>query len=82
MKCLRSKKKYDLIIKFTKESYVDIRNDSQFNELAEWKKHGTLGFRGFCLLDKEETEKFIVENLKLDLKDYQVIKATSLYMPS
>ena len=82
MKNQNNKMKYDLIIKFNLESYVDLRNSDVLSELADWKKYGTSGFRGFCLLNKEDTEKIIIEKLALDPKDFQVLNTTGLYVPS
>ena len=44
------------------------RNSNEFMELADWKKFGTSGFRGFCLLNKEE-----IENIKIDMDDSEFL---------
>jgi len=76
-------KRYDLIIQFNSDSYVDIRKINDLNILAEWKKYGEFGYRGFCTLNKEEIENIIIEVLKIELKDFRVIKGnTGLYIPS
>lgn len=74
--------KYDLMIRFNENSFIDLRNSETFKELANWKKFGTKGFRGFCTLDKEDIEKLLIETFKLDSKDFQVVKATGLYVPN
>ena len=82
MKYQNNKKRYDLIIKFNSETYIDLRCSDIFKELADWKKYGTLGFRGFCSLSKEEIEKLIIEKVGLNHKDFQVLSTTRLYVPS
>ena len=78
-----NKMRYDLIVKVNIDKYVNLRNSNEFMELADWKKFGTSGFRGFCLLNKEEIEKFIIETLGLESNDFQVMKANiGLYIPN
>lgn len=74
---------YDLIIQFNASHYIDIKKMSAFQTLADWSKYGQYGFRGFCTLNKEELENFIIDNLKLDKDNFKVIKGNpGLYMPS
>lgn len=82
MKYQNNKKRYDLIIKFKSESYIDLRCSDIFKELAEWKNYGILGFRGFSSLNKEEIEKILIDKVGLNPKDFQVISTTRLYVPS
>lgn len=83
MKKQNNKMRYDLIVKVNIDKYVNLRNSNEFMELADWKKFGTSGFRGFCLLNKEEIEKFIIETLGLESNDFQVMKANiGLYIPN
>ena len=78
-----NKMRYDLIVKVDSDCFENLRNSNEFMELADWKKFGTSSFRGFCLLDKEETEKFVIEKLGLKSNEFQVVKANiGLYLPS
>ena len=72
MKKQNNKMRYDLIVKVNPDNYVNLRSSNEFMELADWKKFGTSGFRGFCLLDKEETEKFMIKTLGLKSNEFQV----------
>ena len=75
-------KRYDLIIRFNSESYIDLRNIVELKELADWKKYGTVSFRGLCSLDKDDLEKIISEKLSLDSENFQIIKTSGLYVPN
>lgn len=76
-------KRYDLIIQFNSDSYIDIRKVDILNNLAQWSQYGKYGFRGFCILNKEDTEKFLVDNINIDKEKFKVIKANpGLYLPS
>ena len=81
MKKQIAKKEFDLVIQFNAESYIDIKTIPVFDEIADWKKYGTVGFRGFCLLNEEETEKIIINVLKLDSSDFKVFKTTGFFIP-
>lgn len=74
---------FDLIIQFDSSHYIEISKKDCFQQLADWYKYGKYSFRGFCTLNKEELEIFIINNLKLNKENFKVIKGNpSLYIPS
>lgn len=74
--------KYDLIIIFNKDKYIDIREKKEFSNLANWNYYSSNGFRGFCTIPKQDLEKFICHTLNLSKDDFEVINGfTGLYVP-
>lgn len=76
-------KRYDLIVIFKEDKYIDIRNNESLNQLANWSYYSKKGFRGFCLQTKEELENTIIQELALEKDDFEVINGDpGLYIPS
>ena len=68
---------------FDFSSYIDITKKDCFQWSTKELKYDKYSFRGLCTLNKEEFQGYVVNNLKLNQRNFKVIKENvDLYMSS
>lgn len=63
----------DYLVIFMKER-PEINNYVNLKKAGKWAKYGDKGYRLLCPLSKEKLENFIIEDLKIDKGDIQIVR--------
>ena len=65
--------KIDYIV-FFKNDRPEINNYENLKKAGNWNKYGEKSYRILCNLSKDEFENFIIEEIKINKDDFQVIR--------